>query len=161
MDVKTSEEVLKATEQELAEADALLESIPQQAMPSSQDLRAAYYEKHRNEIMLGLKVLGKNALKRCVMSAAFGELADKEYKTQTEIERQFVNHVIEGVKLRAQMVFEEEFQRLMVAWEKEQEDLKKINDLTLSALSDEAKQELKDNGLDLNALTDTKGVLNG
>lgn len=152
-------EIQNATVEEIAEADALLESIPEVQKPSSQDIRAAYYEKHRNEIMLGLRVLGKNALKRCIMSAAFGELADKDYKPQGQVERNFVNHISQAVQMRAQMVFEEEFKRLMDAYEKEQKDLEKINDLTVSSLSEDAKKDLEERGLDLNNLTDTKGVL--
>lgn len=150
--------IQNATTEELAEVDAVLEQTPN-VMPSTQDIRAAYYEKNKREVLLGLKVLGKNALKRCIMTAAFGDLDNKEYKPQTAIEKQFVNHINKGVQLAAEMVFEEQFKALMVAHEKEQEDLKKINELTVSSLSEDAKAELVNNGLDLNNLTDTKGVL--
>lgn len=152
-------ELQKASPEEIAEADALLASIPEQIGPSPQDLRAAYYEKHRNEIMLGIKVLGKNALKRCIMSAAFGPLAEKEYKPQTELERQFVAHIHKAVQMVAEMFFHEEFMRVQEAYAKEQRDLEKINELTVASLSEDAKKDLEERGLELDKLIDTKGVL--
>lgn len=152
-----SETNLDIAPEELAEIDALLEATPD-IKPSTQDLRAAFFEKHRNELLLGLKHMSLRALKRCVAAVALGELATKEYRPQSALEKNFVNHFNECVKMRAQMVFEEEMLRLTQAWEKEQADLEKIQAMTNAELSEDAKELLKEKNVDINTL-DNQGVL--
>ncbi len=135
---------IELTDQE-KELDSLIEALPD-TKPAPEDYAAAYIERHLAAAKSLLKQLGGNAVERVFLNVMAGEFSKKEYNPVTENERSLAHHFNECVNLRAKIVFSQEFERLAQAYAKEEEDLKKIDQLTQEALTPEAKQMLAEAG---------------
>jgi len=127
------------------EIDEILEAIPDEK-PAPEDYASAYIERHLAVAKGLIKQLGGNAVERVFLNVMAGEFSRKEYNPVTENERALAFHFNECVNLRAKIVFSQEFERLAQAYAKEEEDLKKIDQLTQDALTPEAKQMLAEAG---------------
>lgn len=137
-------EAEKADGEPYDEIDQFIDSVPE-VKPAAEDMGAAFIERHIAAVEGYLSILGKNALKRIILNVMSGpEFSKRDYKPVTKAETAVASHFDECVQLRARIVFNEEFKKLSEAYEKEQDDLKKIDELTNQALTPEAKQMLEE-----------------
>lgn len=126
------------------ELDQLVETLPE--APSAQDMMAAFFERHKAQVVFGLSKVSLRGLKRVMMNVALGEFAPRGYDPKNEDERRLAFHFNECITKRGVMRLEEEFKRVEAAYAKEQEDLKKIDEMTQAELSEDAKKLLAESG---------------
>lgn len=138
-------EIQNATPEQ-QESDELLAAIPDDK-PAEEDFLAAFIEREIASVRSCLEVLGKNALKRVVLNVMSGpEFSKREYKPVTIEEKKVAYHFDQCIQKRAMLWMNEEWKRLEASFAKEQEDLKKIDQITQDALTPEAKQMLAESG---------------
>lgn len=137
--------VMTQEELENSELDAFLETIPED-QHSPQDTLAAFYEKHLAAVKADMRLLGRNALERIMLNVLMGEFALQEYKPNLNnktgrAEASVAHHFNEGVEKRMLLRFEMEFGKAQEAYEKEQADLAKIEEM--NKLTPEAQAVLE------------------
>ncbi len=137
--------ILEKLSDEEIELDKFLETVPTD-QHSPQDVLAAFYERHLKAVKHDINQLGSNALRRIIVNVLMGEFAPKEYqpnmKSRTgKLEKSVAYHFNEGVERRMLLRFEMEFGKAQEAYEKEQADLAKIEEM--NKLTPEAQAVLE------------------